>query len=370
MLVAALFRHDGVPQDVRNLALHRAPVEIAEPHAFGREDGHVAVGQEKHVPRVAEDGRHVRRHKVLVVADPDHHRRSRARGHDLIGIGPRNHRQREHAGDLLDGRAHGFFQIAVEVFLHQVRDHFRVRLGLENMALGLEELLQGQVVLDDPVVHHHHVALAIAVRVRVLFGGPPVRGPARVPDAVRPVHRVHADGVLEVAQLAFGAADGELAVVAVNGQPRRIVAPIFEASQSFEDDRNGLLGSDVTHNPAHSSIIGVRSVEDLDPILLDDGIGENFLCDGFDVFPRLFAGDAAGDGDVEELALPHVRNARVPEPIQRRTDGLTLWVEDRRLQGNEHASFHVGTPIIARPPPNLRPRSEPYPPLAPRSNLR
>jgi hypothetical protein len=69
---------------------------------------------------------------------PNHHWRSRARGHDLIGIGPRNHRQREHAREVLDGRAHGFFEIALEVFLHQVRDDFRVGLGLENVALGLE----------------------------------------------------------------------------------------------------------------------------------------------------------------------------------------------------------------------------------------
>ena len=63
-----------------------AAVEIGEPHALGREHRHIAVGQKKHVARVAEDGRHVGRDEVFAVAQPDHHRRPGARGHDLVRI--------------------------------------------------------------------------------------------------------------------------------------------------------------------------------------------------------------------------------------------------------------------------------------------
>ena len=41
----------------------------------------------------------------------------------------RDHAQREHAGQLAHGVAHGVFQIAVVIFLDQVRDHFGVGLG-------------------------------------------------------------------------------------------------------------------------------------------------------------------------------------------------------------------------------------------------
>ena len=51
-----------------HLPVHGAPVEIAEPHAFRREHRHVAIRQEKHIPRVMQNGRHVGRYEVLVVA--------------------------------------------------------------------------------------------------------------------------------------------------------------------------------------------------------------------------------------------------------------------------------------------------------------
>ena len=45
---------------------------------------------------------------------------------------PRDHAQREHAGQLLARPSRtAFFQIAVEVFLHQVRDDFGVGFGDE-----------------------------------------------------------------------------------------------------------------------------------------------------------------------------------------------------------------------------------------------
>ena len=78
-------------------------------------------------------------------------------------------------------------------------------------------LLQGQIILDDAVMHHHDVAVAIAMRMRVLFGGPSVRRPARVADAVGPVHRIQRQRVFQVAQLALGAPDAQ----AVRFQARR-----------------------------------------------------------------------------------------------------------------------------------------------------
>ena len=108
--------------------------------------------------------------------------------------------------------ANRFFQIALVVLLHQVRDHFGVGLGDELVAFELELVLELQIILDDAVVHHHDVAGAIAMRMRVLFGGTPVRGPARVADAIGPVHRIHADGVFQIAQLARRAANREMIV--------------------------------------------------------------------------------------------------------------------------------------------------------------
>ena len=109
------------------------------------------------------------------------------------------------------------------------------------MALGEELLFQLDVILDDAVVDHHDFAGAIAVRMGVFLGGAAVRGPARVADAVDAVERRDADRFFEIAQLARGAADFELAVVADDGDAGRIVAAIFEAAQAIQNQRHDAL---------------------------------------------------------------------------------------------------------------------------------
>ena len=78
------------------------------------------------------------------------------------------------------------------------------------------------------------------MRMGVLFGGAAVRGPARVADAEDAIDRVQADGIFEIAQLARGAADRELIVVAIDGEAGRIVAAVFEALQAVQNDGDGL----------------------------------------------------------------------------------------------------------------------------------
>ena len=102
----------GIPQDVRDLALDRLAVEIGEVHAFGRQHGHIAIGQEKHVACVAEDRRHIGRHEILAVAQPDHRRRTGARRHDLVRIAiARQSPSAKHAREFLHSGPHSFFQI-------------------------------------------------------------------------------------------------------------------------------------------------------------------------------------------------------------------------------------------------------------------
>ena len=64
----------------------------------------------------------------------------------------------------------------------------------------------------------------------ILFRRPPVRGPARVADAVGPVNRIEADHFLEVAQFARSPPDIEHGIAVDtfdNGNAGRVVATIF-----------------------------------------------------------------------------------------------------------------------------------------------
>src|SRR5436309_2438158 len=86
----------------------------------------------------------------------------------------------------------------------------------------------------------------------ITAGGPrrAVRGPARVPDAVRSVQRVQADHFFQVAQFAGGAAD--LQVIFLDDcQPRRVVAAVLQPLQAVEQHGHYTLFSDVTNYSRH-----------------------------------------------------------------------------------------------------------------------
>src|SRR5438876_1121818 len=54
-----------------------------------------------------------------------------------------------------------------------------IRFGGELVAFLNQPLFQRKIVLNDAVVYDYHAAATIAMRVRVLFRGPAVCGPAR-----------------------------------------------------------------------------------------------------------------------------------------------------------------------------------------------
>ena len=118
----------------------------------------------------------------------------------------------------------------------------------------LQLALEVQVVLDDAVVHDDDLAGAVLVRMGVLFGGPAVRGPARVPDAVNPFERLGVDGLLEIHELARASAALDLPV-AHDRDARGVVAAIFEAPQAVDQDGHDLLPAEITDDSAHTFLL-------------------------------------------------------------------------------------------------------------------
>ncbi len=233
-------------------------VEIGEVHAVGRDHGHIAVGQKENVARVMQDRRDIRRHEILIVAQPDHGRRPVARRHNLVGVVGRNHRQRKHAGQLFHSLPHRLFQRRPlglsglhRILLDQMGNDFGVGLGGELVAFLDQLLLQGEIVLDDAVVHDDNFAGAVAVGMRVFFGGTSVSGPARMSNAVGAVERLQADGFFQVAQLALGAAQLQPVPVAGDRDAGGIVAAILQPPQPLNNDGDDTLLTDVADNAAH-----------------------------------------------------------------------------------------------------------------------
>src|ERR1017187_8495849 len=154
---------------------------------------------------------------------------------------------------------------------HQMRHYFGVGFGGEGVPLGLQAVLEIEVILDDAVVHHHHVAVAIAMRMGILFGGPPVGRPAGMSDAEGAVHRAEPDGIFQVTQFAFGAPYDELLIVTIDGDTSRVVPAVLQPLQAFQDNWNGPVSANITDDSTHAIYYGL--IEDLDAVLLDYRVG-------------------------------------------------------------------------------------------------
>ena len=135
-------------------------------------------------------------------------------------------------------------------------DDFGVGFGDEFMALGGEFTLQFQVILNDAVVDDDDAAGAIPMRVGVLFRGASMCGPAGVADAVCALDGMLAQNLFEIAELARSAANLKRGSGwTADGDARRVVAAIFQTPQPLDDDRDYLLGTDITDDSAHTEIL-------------------------------------------------------------------------------------------------------------------
>lgn len=108
-------------------------------------------------------------------------------------------------------------------------------------------LISGEV-LDDAVVHDGDAI--DEMRMGVAFGRRAMRCPAGMGDADHAVERLFGKTLLQVEQLAFGAATGELAVDD-GGDAGGIVAAIFKALQGIDKPARNRLVSNDTDNSAH-----------------------------------------------------------------------------------------------------------------------
>ena len=155
-----------------------------------------------------------------------------------------------------DGLAHRFLQGD----LVAVPRCFSTRWAMTSVSVSVVNLwpsamscfFRRDVVFDDAVVHHDDLAGAVAVRMGVLFGGAAVGGPAGVADAVGAIERLQADRLFQVAQLAFGAAHLQSFTVAGDGDSRRVVAAVFQATQAVDDDGHDAFLANVSNDSAHS----------------------------------------------------------------------------------------------------------------------
>ena len=159
----------------------------------------------------------------------------------------------QRVGTLQSGRRlhDGGFDIPVVILFQQMDDGLRVRLALEHIAVRDQLLAQGEVVLDDPVVHDGKAPVIGQMGVGVDIRGRAVGRPAGVPDAdaagnCRAVFRLFA----ELGDTSAHFFDPN-PVIVHHGDARRVISPVFQLLQPLQQDGRGTLFSGKSNDSAH-----------------------------------------------------------------------------------------------------------------------
>jgi hypothetical protein len=212
--------------------------------------------RKKHVARMRENCGNIRRDEKFVLAQTYDGRRAGAGSDDLIGVFGRQDRNGINACKLAHGLSHGVLKRAAifHVSLDEVSDNFCIGFGDELVAFFFEFALQVHIIFNNPVVDDDDIPRAVAVRMRVFFRRPAMRGPARVPNAIGSVDGRLANHFFQVVQLAGSAANLYLSLCVHDGDARGVIPSVFEAAKSIQNQGNNFFRADVSDDSTHRFI--------------------------------------------------------------------------------------------------------------------
>jgi hypothetical protein len=233
------------------------------------------------------------------------------------------------------------------MLLDQMRNDFGISLGGKLVAFFDQLLLQAQIVFDNAIVDDHNLAGAIAMGMSVLFSGASMGGPAGVANAVTTMQRILTDGLFQVAELAFGAADLQLVSVAGDSNSSGVITAVFEPAQALDDDRNYFFFTDVSDDATHAessrNLVCERATK-----LFNDRIGEYFASDAFDFRLRLLAVEGGIQGELEIFSLADFFKALITHLLESAMDGLALGIEHSLLERNVDVGGHGDKQLYGR----------------------
>ena len=213
VLETALFGCLGIPVDLEDLLRHELALAVRDDDGILFHDGHLAIVEDIRAARPADDGRDVGCDEVLAVAEADDKRVVLLRADELVRMLAAHEDEGIRTFDAAQHFADAFLEVAIVDLFQEVRNDFRVRLGLERMAFLDELFFERQIVLDDAVMHDDEIARAVRMRMRVDIRRTAVRRPARMADADRALRDIILDFVAERCEAADAFLDADLLTV-------------------------------------------------------------------------------------------------------------------------------------------------------------
>ncbi|MGY3366387.1 hypothetical protein ACVWZL_003512 [Bradyrhizobium sp. GM2.4] len=199
--------------------------------------------------RPERDGVGAEIHLAVTIADRE--RRTVARADHQIVLAREDEAECERAAQPRQRQFHRFHRLvaAREQVVDEMQHDLGVGLGVEHRAFLFELLAQLAEILDDAVVNDGDTLGR--VRVRIVHGRLSVGGPAGVTDSGRALERLGLQPLLQILQLALGAAALEMLALE-RGDARGIIAAIFKTFERIHQLLCNRLAPENADNPAHA----------------------------------------------------------------------------------------------------------------------
>src|SRR6266851_1921300 len=218
---------------------------------MGADFGQLAVLQHQRAPRMLQNGRNIRGHKVLAVTESEHQRR-RGFGRDqLVRLGLGYYDDRKRSPQRGDRRTHCRRQrfFFLEPLLDQMGNQLGIGFGFELVAVLEKHLAQSDVVFDDAVMYH--CDWSGLVWMRVGFRRAAVCRPSCMADTDMPGNRRFFQHPAEIIELAYRAANLEPAIAGQRRDSGGVVTAVFKPPQTPNQYRRGFALADVSDYSAH-----------------------------------------------------------------------------------------------------------------------
>ena len=153
---------------------------------------------------------------------------------------------------FLDGGLEGDSQIwlILELVIQQVSDDFGISIRSKHVTQCFQLFTQGFMVFDDAVVHHRDVAREMRVSIALARGA--VGCPTGVRNAEPTNQRVFGQRNFQFADFARTAHALESLLIGVHRHTGAVIATVFQAFETFEQDGGDITFSNCADNSTHA----------------------------------------------------------------------------------------------------------------------
>ena len=165
MLKAAFFGSLGIPLDFSGLLLDLITIEIIKMSLAWNKFCKLKVTNIIYIASVFQNCRNIRSHIGLTICNADNHRAVLTRHPNLTRIIPEHQLKSVGTTDTHHRLSDGIDRaeiILLIIVVHQLDDHFGIRLAIKRIAVFQQLFFQFSIVLDDTVMYANDLRLDCA----------------------------------------------------------------------------------------------------------------------------------------------------------------------------------------------------------------